>query len=120
MKTRQRQLSNELRGNFMKEEYPIPFGLLDNVLVDELPYSHKRLMADAFHRAWTYKQHKLGEEKLFFLAHERGLWYKKHHYETFLNKVFEKFEKLGYIQQLGRSKGVYVIELDKIMNGRKL
>lgn len=119
MKKDHKNISAELRGKFMTEEYPIPFGLLDNSDVDELPYSHKRLMADAFYRAWMYKQHKLGEEKLFFLAHERGPWYKKFHYESFLNKVFDKFEKLGYIQQLGRSKGVYVIVLDKILNGRK-
>lgn len=115
-----KKISHELRAIFIKAEYPIPFGLLDNSDIDLMPYSHKLLMADAFYRSWTHKQKKASDEKLFFLSHERGPCYKKYHYDSFLDKVFDKFERLGYIQQLGRSKDVYVIELDKILNARKI
>ena len=115
----QGKVSTELRGKFIEMNYPIPFGILDNLDVNYLPYSHKRLLADAFYRAWTYRQNKQNE-KAFFLLHERGPWYKKHHYDSFLEKVFSKFENLGLIQKLGRSKGVYIFEMEKILNGRHL
>lgn len=109
------EISRKLRANFMSEDYPIVFGILENQKVDGLPQSHKWLIADAFHRAWTHKQHKKGECKLFFFIYERGPYYKKFHYASFLEKVFSKFEALGFIKAIDRSKESYVIDIEKFM-----
>jgi len=107
------KISEELRGNFMKEDFPIPFGILDNQIVSDLPYSHKRLIADAFYRAWAHKLHKRDNGKLFFVVGERGPYYKKFHYFLFLEKVFLKFEKLGFVKR--KSKEVFTLEMEKIL-----
>lgn len=117
-KDSQKKLSQELRAFFIKKEYPVPFGLLDNAYVDVLPESHKKILADAFCRAWMYRQSKLGKVELFFNAFERGPFYKKYHYESYLYKVMCKFEELGFIKRRDPESEEYLIKADKFIEQR--
>lgn len=114
----QKNLSTELRAKFIQAEYPVPFGILDNVLVDEMPYSHKKVIADCFYRAWSYRTHKMGKSLLEFNYLERGPFYKKFHYPKKLLSIMDKFESLGFILKLEDKDETYAISINKFINER--
>ncbi len=113
-----KKISAELRANFIRVDYPIPFGLLDNCFVDALPYSHKRVMADCFYRAWHFRAHKMGRAELSFNYLERGPFYRKFHYQHRLLVMMDKFENLGFISKILGKNETYLININKFIHQR--
>lgn len=120
MNLKHRKVSQDLRGFFMLKDSPIPFGLLDNKFIDTLPISYKRLLADAFYRAYAYKSNKLGDSLLLFDYLNRGPNYKFLHDQDFLRKVMKTFEDIGYIRKHKKSKYFYEINFHKFVNNRDI
>ena len=116
----QRLLSADLRGFFLKVDYPIPFGLLDNCDVDKLPLDYKKIMADAFYRAWFAMYKKNGNCGLRFYLFERGKIYKTLYEQKYLLSIAETFEKMGYIRKIKRPKHWYEINANKFLNNRNM
>ena len=94
------KLKNQLAGETMMADFPYPHGILTNALIDEMPKSHVRLFVDAYMRAWKSRSYQGSELILSFNLFERGPLYKKHHYGSFLMKVFAKAHMLGLVTGL--------------------
>ena len=120
MNKRQRLLSTELRGFFLKEDYPIPFGLLDNSNIDKLPMPYKKIMADAFYRAWLALYSKNGNSYTKFNLHAQGRIYRRNYTCEYLSRVAHAFEDMGYIRKFKGSQVWYEINSHKFLNNRDM
>ena len=116
----QRILSQEIRGKFMEIDFPIPFGLLENLDVDLLPCNRKMIMSDAFYRAWAYHANESPGKSLIFDSVKRGGFYKDVYPKAFLKIVMTEFEKMNFIRKVSGSETIYQCNIIKFIHERKL
>lgn len=117
--TDQKKLSQELTAYFMKKDVPVPFGLLQNKEVDALPYSYKKVMADAFYRACKYKELKRGKGDLIFSYRESGPLCVPL-FDSKLKKIMQTFLDMGFIFPVENDHSRFRINVIKFISQRNI